>query len=151
DAPDGDAPDGEGVDADAEGADPDPVETPAPAPAPAPVPDPAPQPRPAPVPKTRPDPAPAPTPRPATVAPAASGLPVTFRSVPWGARVKVDGVDLGPTPVMGHPLTEGSHTVELVLGSDRIEKVIRVGARHPNSYRWAVAEGFEGWQASFSK
>jgi hypothetical protein len=82
---------------------------------------------------------------------AADTLPVAFRSVPWGARVIVDGNDLGPAPILGHALTEGTHTVEMALGESTIRKTIRVGPRHPNSYKWSVPDGAGGWQASFTK
>ncbi|MCB9677536.1 MAG: protein kinase [Alphaproteobacteria bacterium] len=155
--PDADDPDAEGDpdagDPDA-GGEPDAEDPEAPDVAPEPAPAPAPAPPPKPVPTApkpvapTPRPAPEPTPQPVV---AADSVPVAFRSVPWGARVLVDGTDLGPTPILGHSLSEGTHTVEMVLGVDRVKKTIRVGARHPNSYKWSVADGASGWHASFSK
>ena len=131
-------------------AEPEPVEEPEPAPAPAPPPRPRVVPV-VPAPAPEPAPEPAPRPAPAPVQAVAKTVPVTFRSIPWGARVTIDGADLGPTPLMGRPLTPGKHTVVMALGEVRISKTIRVGARHPNSYKWSVSDGADGWQSSFAR
>lgn len=100
-------------------------------PSPVAVPTPTPAPRPAPV-----------APRPAQVAPVPT-FPVSFGSVPVGASIKVDGRDLGTRPVLGRPLSRGSHTLEMRFPDGRSgSKTIRVGPDEPKRYVW---KGGDTW------
>ncbi|MEZ4320272.1 MAG: serine/threonine-protein kinase [Myxococcota bacterium] len=128
--PDGDPdavdPDGEGTDAEGTAE----VE-PEPAPAPAPVAKPPPRPR------------PAPKPRPA---PVAATLPITFGSIPVGAKVFVDGRFVGKTALVGHPLTLGTHEIQMWMGEDKATRNIEVGKRAPVRYIW---KGGSEWQVFY--
>ncbi|MCB9691351.1 MAG: serine/threonine protein kinase [Alphaproteobacteria bacterium] len=115
----------------------------------APVPRPeAPRPR-------RPDPTPTPTPpRPdptpitapeLVVAPAARRFPITIRSVPWEARISLDGRSVGKTPMMGFEADEGTHTLTLEHGGATLTRQIDVGPQGSNDFAWRVAEGDAGW------
>jgi hypothetical protein len=65
---------------------------------------------------------------PAAAAPAAppaapaprSVLTVLIESTPPGARIRIDGRDLGPTPLMVRQLRPGTHTLELRLPGYRL-------------------------------
>ncbi len=88
-----------------------------PTPAPVEAATPAPKPRTTPKPPkkdpvvTNPDPTPAPTPAPVAEVPALVGTgTVSLNSKPW-STVIVDGRVLGSTPVQGHSLPAGKHTV----------------------------------------
>ena len=85
------------------------------------APEPTPEPTPAKAepktPKPQPKPEPA-TPKPEpTPAPVAAGPPGTLKAnaVPW-AKVTIDGKTVGPTPLKGHSLSPGSHTVTFDCG-----------------------------------
>lgn len=67
---------------------------------------------------------------------------VTLSSDPLGARVWVDGTDLGTTPVVGATLAEGDHTVRMVLGDATVEGTIRVRRMRPvTEVKWRVESG----------
>ena len=63
---------------------------------------------------------------------------VTFLSEPPGAEVLVDGVPIGTTPVRGHPLDPGSHTVTFRReGQAPLTQEVRVGGRHgQREFKW---------------
>ncbi len=98
----------------------------APAPAPAVTPEPAPT-APAPAAVTEPDPGPTTT------------LPTGFSSEPLGARLWVDGVDHGTTPVRNLLLSPGRHAVVMTHGDARIEASLRVSPLRPiDTATWVV-------------
>jgi hypothetical protein len=45
---------------------------------------------------------------------------VLIESTPPGARIRIDGRDLGPTPLMVRQLRPGTHTLELRLPGYRL-------------------------------
>lgn len=73
-------------------------------------------------------------------------VPVTFGSVPPDADVRVDGTAIGTTPVVGHPLSQGTHTVTLTLDGRSVTKSIVVDRRAPTRYIWRVDTG--AWDSS---
>lgn len=116
--------------------------------------EPTPQPAPASAPAHTEDAAPAepaavgPTPAsPAAGSPATGTEPaalhaVTLSSDPLGARVWLDGEDLGTTPVVGAMLAEGDHRVRMVLGDAEIDGTIRVRRMRPvSAVKWRVESG----------
>ncbi len=78
--------------------------------------------------------------------PVAATFPITISSVPLGARVEVDGWEIGTTPVVEHAMTAGSHKVVLQSGFDKIERRITVGRRAPVRYVW---KGGDSWEHHF--
>lgn len=115
------------------------VPTPAPAP-------PGPRVRPDPAPAPVPEPVPEPTPEPVPAGPVRS---IDVRSVPWGARVVVDGRVVGTTPLLGLELPDGDHELVLEMSDGRrTTRSIRVGSRSPSDYRWDVAD--DRWTAGMS-
>jgi eukaryotic-like serine/threonine-protein kinase len=86
---------------------------------------------------------------PAKVDPPAASAPkwkVTFTSVPLGAAVTIDGVEVGKTPLFGYELTSGEHKVVMRSASGTIEKSIRAGNRAPARYVW---EGGDQWNSFY--
>jgi len=90
-------------------------------------------------------PATAPTPR-KTPRPIASTYPITISSVPLGAKVAIDGWDMGTTPIVDHRLVAGPHQLVLKSGFDKIEREITVGRRAPVRYVW---KGGDSWEHHF--
>lgn len=91
-------------------------------------------------------PAPLPSaPAPGVVARAVAAValwPVTFASVPGGADVRIDGVSIGASPVLNHPLPGGEFAVTMVYPSgESIERTIHAGARAPTRYVWDQQAG----------
>jgi type II secretory pathway predicted ATPase ExeA len=79
-----------------------------------------------------PEPATVPAPDAAPTAPAASNgtLAVHLNAVPW-ARIEVDGIDLGETPLANVPLRPGPHAFRAELPDGRIvERTIEIDAAH---------------------
>ena len=70
------------------------------------------------------------SPEPPTAAPAPEPatprFPVTLTSDPLGARVWVDGEELGTTPIVDSPLSEGNHALRMELGSATTEGTVRI-------------------------
>ena len=48
-----------------------------------------------------------------------------------GALVKIDGAEVGRTLVIDHPVTNGTHSIELILGEERVTEQI--------THNWRVA------------
>jgi hypothetical protein len=68
----------------------------------------------------------------AAVLPASPGgtLAVHVNAVPW-ARIEVDGIDLGETPLGNVPLRPGPHAFRAVLPDGRIvERTVDIDAAH---------------------
>jgi hypothetical protein len=133
----------------------EPVAAPAPvtpepvaAPVPSPVAAPTGAPRPAPAPAApTPEPVPVAAPEPAVVAvpePAPAAAPtrrVTLGSIPAGAAVWIDGARLdGTTPFTNYPLTEGEHTVRMVLGDQSAERAFRLSSQGAGRLIWTVGQ-----------
>lgn len=74
---------------------------------------------------------------------------VSFRSVPWGATIRINGIARGKTPAVDMAIPKGDHTVKLELGDASIERFIRVGERSPNDYSWKVET--DQWVAGFAE
>jgi len=79
-----------------------------------------------------------PEPAPPRPAPRRAGPPqeVTVGSVPWGAKVLIDGAERGVTPLRGLSLTPGTYQLSLRTGSGIVERSIEVGDGQPNTYQW---------------
>lgn len=76
---------------------------------------------------------------PAAAAPATASLPTGFSSEPLGARVWVDGVDHGTTPVRRLLLPPGRHTVRMTHGDARLDTTLRISALRPiDTATWVV-------------
>jgi serine/threonine protein kinase len=71
-------------------------------------------------------------------------LSINFGSVPLGAHVFIDGVDIGTTPMSGLELTHGTHKVRMETGGGSIDRDITVGRRKPTGYVWRV--GDNSWE-----
>jgi hypothetical protein len=117
---------------------PDPAPTTRPRPRPEPRPQPVPEPVPEPVLVVEPEPAPAPVPdpvpvvQPAPAPPAEMGF-VSVTAPTKGVPVRIDGVDVGVIPLERHPVTLGTHLVE-VEGFTCPKAIVRVkGAQAPSS------------------
>ena len=92
---------------------------------------------------------PAPGPRPAprkSPKPEAVAFPITISSVPLGAKVQLDGKDIGTTPIVEHAIGAGKHRLVLQSGFDKIEREITVGRRAPVRYVW---KGGDTWEHHF--
>ena len=72
---------------------------------------------------------------------------IRFVSRPLDARVLVDGVEKGSTPLVHLPMEEGIHRVRLELGDRWVEKTIEVGERQPIKYLWNVES--ESWEPGY--
>ena len=69
---------------------------------------------------------------------------VVISSIPMGATVWVDGVELGRTLLNGVSLTEGQHQIRLQFGEREIRKQIDV--RSAQRFVWQMdAEGVDQW------
>jgi hypothetical protein len=69
---------------------------------------------------------------------------VVISSIPMGATVWVDGVELGRTLLNGVSLTEGQHQIRLRFGEREIQK--QVDVRSAQRFVWQVdAEGVAQW------
>ncbi len=91
--------------------------------------------------KASPAPVAAKTPEPvAAPPPSAKTKAITFTSIPMDAEVWIDGKKVGTTPLPGFALSEGSHSVKMVLDGKVIEKSIRVGRRSPVRHVWKAGE-----------
>ncbi len=62
--------------------------------------------------------------------------PITIGSNPAGATVFVDGFEIGETPIVGHPLAEGRHSLKLSLPDREMIQSITVGPNRPVRYMW---------------
>ncbi|MCK6504805.1 PEGA domain-containing protein [Myxococcota bacterium] len=78
--------------------------------------------------------------------PEAATVAVTLSSTPWGAQVVIDGHLVGTTPLRGHALEAGTHTVTMAFGDQRSSRTITVGGRHPTSHTWTVES--DQWRSS---
>ncbi|MCB9675484.1 MAG: serine/threonine protein kinase [Alphaproteobacteria bacterium] len=121
---------------------PEPEPEPEPEVEPEPEPEPVASPSPAPV-RPRPKPKPKPEPPPQ---PAAATMPITFGSIPVGAKVFVDGKFIGKTAIVGHPVPEGAHEIQMWLGEEKASRNITVGKRSPVRYIW---KGGSEWQVFY--
>jgi hypothetical protein len=54
--------------------------------------------------------------------------------------VYIDGVHQGDTPLIGHPVPAGDHTLKLVNGDEEVTQSITVGRRAPTRYFWKAGE-----------
>ncbi len=100
-----------------------------PAPAPEPAPEPAPvEPVVEPAPAVAPEPVPAPPPAPVAVE---TGM-LSVVSDPKGAPVRVDGVEIGRTPLERHKLPVGTHAIE-VPGLTCTARTVTIKARQVSS------------------
>ena len=68
-------------------------------------------------------------------------------SSPMGAVVLIDGVEIGKTPILGHEVAEGDHTLRMVLGDRSGERAIFVGRRAATRYVWSAGE--DSWQSGY--
>lgn len=84
---------------------------------------------------------------PAEPEPTGAPVPVRITSIPFGARIEVDGVDRGLTPQIELSLAPGTHHVVLTHGDARIEQDIEVGPRLASRFVWRVEEA--QWDAGF--
>ncbi len=78
--------------------------------------------------------------------PVAKTWPVTFASVPLGATVWIDGAKVGQTPLSGHPVPSGRHTVRMQLGDASSEMSFDAGRRSATRHIW---KGGETWQSGY--
>ncbi len=86
-----------------------------------------------------------PDPPPAPVKPVPPGATaVDFVSEPPGATVLVDGEELGRTPLLQEPLSNGEHRLILKKGLFEVNGVMDVGGSAPTRYVWEVTHGTEG-------
>ena len=73
---------------------------------------------------------------------------ITFRSDPSGAEVWLDGGLVGETPVLGHRLRDGPHSVVLRKDGMEVRRDIEVGEATYTAWRWTLADGAEGLRPS---
>jgi len=67
---------------------------------------------------------------------------VDFLSTPIGATVKLDGLEVGVTPLRGYRVPKGKYKVEMRLGEDRASHKISVGGkRGSRRFVWSVEDG----------
>ncbi|MEZ4318606.1 MAG: protein kinase [Myxococcota bacterium] len=67
---------------------------------------------------------------------------IDFLSEPAGARVMLDGLDVGVTPLRGYQMPKGRYKVQMVLGESEITEKIAVGGRKgAKRFVWAVDAG----------
>jgi hypothetical protein len=73
---------------------------------------------------------------------------VTIGSVPAGAAVLIDGVQVGTTPLIGHPLSYGPHriTLEGVDGAAERQIVIDGSRRTPVRFVWREGRWESGYE-----
>ncbi|MEZ4322377.1 MAG: serine/threonine-protein kinase [Myxococcota bacterium] len=71
-------------------------------------------------------------------------MPVSFGSDPAGAEVWLDGTKVGTTPLDGHRLSDGTHTLELRKGVLYAKRSIEVGPEAPTTWTWVVIQGAAG-------
>jgi hypothetical protein len=65
----------------------------------------------------------------------------TFDSDPPGARVYLDGVLIGRTPLRDHPVSVGAHQILFENDAGSLARELRIGGRHGNrSFEWRGAE-----------
>ena len=63
-----------------------------------------------------------------------------------GAEVFLGSQRLGVTPLLNHPLPEGTHQLRMVLDNTSSDREIRVEQRGANRYIWT---GGDEWQVHF--
>jgi hypothetical protein len=66
---------------------------------------------------------------------------IRIDSVPPGARVSMDGVRLGRTPLEDIEVGLGAHDIRVRLGKDRGQRRIEVRAGGPSRYTWHQDQG----------
>ncbi|MCB9675686.1 MAG: protein kinase [Alphaproteobacteria bacterium] len=67
---------------------------------------------------------------------------VDFLSEPAGATVKIDGLEVGTTPLRGYAMPKGRYKVQMLLdGAEITEKVSVGGKRGARRFTWAVEGG----------
>ena len=89
-----------------------------------------------------PDVSPAPVVAPARPKPEDPDKPaLTFLSVPSGARVFVDGMEVGRTPLRRFAVPRGRHRLRMVRGKAELKKRIGVSKRSARRYTWRVESG----------
>ncbi|MCB9679199.1 MAG: serine/threonine protein kinase [Alphaproteobacteria bacterium] len=71
---------------------------------------------------------------------------VRFMSIPLGAKVRIDGKDVGET-MIEVALTHGRHTIVMSHEGVSGENVIQVGGGEASQWRWRKTEGT--WEAVF--
>ncbi len=65
-----------------------------------------------------------------------SPVAMDFHSVPDGAHVRLDGIAIGETPIVGHYVPAGQHHVLFYRGADQAEQLIVVGPKSFDHYMW---------------
>jgi serine/threonine protein kinase len=75
---------------------------------------------------------------------AVGSVPIAFESTPSGATVLLDGAEIGVTPIAGHRIAHGEHTVTLKKGVLEVERAITVEDDGPTRWTWNATLGDAG-------
>ena len=88
-------------------------------------------------------PKPRPHNRPVKTAQALVQHTISIHSIPAGKLIKVDGQQVGLTPIQGLPIAIGGHEVTLIdpQSGQKITQAISINTRSPKELRWAYEEG----------
>ncbi len=79
--------------------------------------------------------------------PAGTTVAMYFHSAPEGARVFVDGREIGVTPIRSVPLTVGRHKIRMTRPDGvEVKQTIKVGKRQYVRYIWRNGVKIEGFQ-----
>lgn len=80
-------------------------------------------------------------------APSGPSMDVIFSSIPLDVEVRIDGQYIGHTPIIGHSLGFGEHTIEMLAPDGKVSHDITVGRRSPSRFIWDVAG--DTWEATY--
>ena len=72
--------------------------------------------------------------------PESINVPITISSIPMGALVNIDGTEVGRTLLIDHSVSAGSHSIELILGEDRIAEQITITPTGSRRFQWHVEQ-----------
>jgi len=71
---------------------------------------------------------------------------ISFLSTPDGASVKLDGANIGDTPLAAHPIPDGEHRLVVSKGLFVVSGVIEVGSGGPTEFIWDITQGPDGFR-----